>query len=551
MILSKFWPRGCAGAVRAVTLVSAAVLSLAVFFRVALITGFGQLWGNNLDGGIEAAILEHWRDVLRGVDAWNRTDYFFPYADTLGYNDGYLLYGVMHAAFRWAGANVFAASALVDMSLKAIGFVAMFVFLRRVMACGFWFGLFGALLFTLAHGSFVHSMQQQLLSVAFAPLLAWLVWEAWRALTEERPAGFVLWGAGAGLLWGAWLLTTYYMSWFTTLFACVLAVVAVPVGGLAQGRTALRLCWRRRWHCAAVAAVGLLAVVPFLAVYLPKLAETGGQSWRKALYFDPTPNDIVNLGPTDMLWGRFSGVLCRFCTRDSFEMTTGITPILLWLFAAALLCLCFRRPRTGIAARPLLLAMALTSLVMFLLLFRWGVVTPWWLVWRFVPGAGGVEVISRLQIFLIAPLIAVAVPYLQHLSTRAPRHLIALLAVLVLAEQAEPGTPQYNQRVELARLAVPAPPSDCRAFYVSATAGSELGSEVFHIYPPNVEAMVISELLGLPTINGHSTFDPPDWNFADPLRPDYEQRVRTYASRHAITGLCRLNLETRRWSGPS
>jgi hypothetical protein len=536
--------------VQAVAFAGVAVLSLAVFFRVALVSRFGQLWGNNLDGGIEAAILEHWYNVLRGVDAWNRTTYFYPYSDTLGYNDGYFLYGMMHAAFRWAGADVFMASALVDMSVKAVGFAAMFVLLRRAMACRAVFALFGAALFTIAHGSFVHSIHQQLLSVAFAPLLAWLAWEAWRALTLERPRAFVLWGGGAGVLWGAWLLTAFYMAWFALLFGFVLAVVALPIAGWAQVRAALMLCWRRRWQCAAVVAVTGLAIVPFLIVYLPKLAETGGQSWEKTLYFTPYWNDVVNLGPNDMLWGRFYKLLCRSCTRDSFELTTGITPILLWLFAAASMWLCFRRAAKDVRGRPVLLATALAVLVIALLLFRWKAFAPWWIVWKFMPGASGVRVISRLLLFLIAPLIVVVVPYLQNLSTRVPAHLVMLLGLLVLLEQAEPGSPMYTREAELAHLAVPPPPAECKAFYVSATEGSEINAEVFHIYPHNVEAMVVSEQVGLPTINGWSTFAPPDWNFSDPLRPDYEARVQAYAAAHAITGLCRLDLMARRWGGP-
>ena len=538
-------------ATQAAAFISTAVLSLAVFFRVELISGFGHLWGSQFDGGIEAAILEHWYNVLRGAELWNHTEYFFPYGDTLGYNDGYLLYGLMHAVFRAAGADVFAASALVDMSVKAIGFAAMFVFLRRVVACSFGFALFGAALFTLAHGSFVHSMQEQLLSVSFAPLLGWLAWEAWHALAAERPGAFVLWSAAVGLLWGAWLLTAYYMSWFAMLFACVLVVVSVPVVGHARMWAGLMLCWRRRWPCAAVTAIAVLAVMPFLIVYLPKLAETGGQSWGQTLSFTPVPNDIVNLGPTSSLWGRLYPMLCSLCTRNSFEMTTGITPILLWLFGAGTLWFIVRRPTIERAGRPLLLTLSIGVVALYLVLFHWGPVAPWWLVWKLVPGAGGVRVISRLQLFLIAPIIAVAVAYLQHLSAQVPRHVVVLLAGLVLLEQAEPNGPMYNHHRELARLVVPRPPAVCQAFYVSATEGSEIGADVFRIYPHNVEAMVLSELLGLPTINGHSTFDPPDWNFADPLRRDYEARVKVYAARHNITGLCRLDLKARSWAGPT
>jgi hypothetical protein len=62
--------------------------------------------------------------------------------------------------------------------------------------------------------------------------------------------------------------------------------------------------------------------------------------------------------------------------------------------------------------------------------------------------------------------------------------------------------------------------------------------------------MLIAESIHLPTINGYATFLPPGWNFDDPTRPDYLQRVLAYSQGHKLRGLCELDLETLRWSGP-
>ena len=63
---------------------------LAVFFRGQLMDGFTLLLGDRHDGVIQLSILEHWRNVIRGTEAWNRTAFFWPVPGTLGYNDGYL-----------------------------------------------------------------------------------------------------------------------------------------------------------------------------------------------------------------------------------------------------------------------------------------------------------------------------------------------------------------------------------------------------------------------------------------------------------------------------
>ena len=534
--------------------------AVAIVSRIQLLTGFGQLWGSEFDGGIEAAILEHWFNALRGLEPWNRPGWFFPHADTLGYNDGYLLFGLLHAAFRTAGADVFVTSALVDMAVRAVGFAAMFACLRRVLACRFAFALWGAGVFTLAAGLFTHSIHQQLLSVAFAPVLALLVWRAWQALAAGCRLAYAGWAAAAAMFWGAWLLTAYYMAWFAALFALVLAVTAALLAGRARVAATLLTVRRASLALVAIILVAAAAVVPFLAVYLPKLRETGGQGWSEVRWFLPRVNDLVNTGPGNLMWGRLQPLLCPLCTRNGFELTTGVTPLLFLAAAAATVWLLRTRRRS----LPAALALATASCAA--LAIHWGGLSPWWLVWKLVPGAGGVRVVSRIFLFLLAPAIAVVTVYAQHLAdghfapgrstearlaTRVPRPVLLLLGLLVLLEQGTASYPMYTRRAELAHQDVPPPPPACRSFYVSAVPESTAGSGVFALYPHNVVAMLLAERLALPTINGFSTFNPPDWDFADPLRPDYETRVRAYAHAHAIEpGLCRLDLLTRRWLPP-
>jgi len=75
-----------------------------------------------------------------------------------------------------------------------------------------------------------------------------------------------------------------------------------------------------------------------------------------------------------------------------------------------------------------------------------------------------------------------------------------------------------------------------------------INAELDALYPHNVDAMLLAELWRMPTINGFSTFNPPDWNFASPRAPDYDARVLAYARRHGLRGLCRLDVrQARPW----
>ena len=104
----------------------AAVLAvvLLVFFRGPIGSGLSRFYGDSYDGLIEVALLEHRYGVLARGDAWNVTGYFFPYPDTIGYNDTDLVSGVPYALTRLFGGDPFVATVVAHMAMKAIVFWA-------------------------------------------------------------------------------------------------------------------------------------------------------------------------------------------------------------------------------------------------------------------------------------------------------------------------------------------------------------------------------------------------------------------------------------------
>ncbi|WP_431269452.1 hypothetical protein [Dankookia sp. P2] len=146
----------------AVALVCGA-LCLGVFFRGQLGDGFTLLLGDRHDGVIALSILEHWYNALRGIEPWDRTAYFFPVPATLGYNDGYLLFGLLHAAFRALGADPFLSGELVNLATRSIGFAATLALGRRLFGLPFGWALLGAALFTISNNLFIRGSHAQLL----------------------------------------------------------------------------------------------------------------------------------------------------------------------------------------------------------------------------------------------------------------------------------------------------------------------------------------------------------------------------------------------------
>lgn len=213
--------------------------------------------------------------MARGIAPWSTTFYFYPTPHTLGYNDGYLLFGVVHAAWRALGIDVFLSAELVNATLRAIGFAAFYAMARRVFSLPWKWSLVAAALFTISNNLYTNAHHAQLFAVGFVPVMTLLLDGAVRAFWDRRSRALVAWGAGAAVFYGAWLLTAYYMAWFLAFF--LLALVAMLACFVR--RDFLRELGARvvvTWPALAfVAVTAVLAAAPFAWLYLPKAAETG------------------------------------------------------------------------------------------------------------------------------------------------------------------------------------------------------------------------------------------------------------------------------------
>ncbi len=526
------------------------VLCIAIFFRSQLLDGFTLLLGDRHDAVIELSILEHWRNVLRGTADWTRTAYFHPVPGTLGYNDGYLLFGLPYALWRALGADPFLAGEMANMTLRAAGFLGAHWAARRVFGLAWPWALLAAALFTLANNLAIRGSHAQLFGVSLTPLLVVAAQGAIAALLAGRRRALLGWGAGFVVGFAAWLMSGFYMAWYAVFFAAILAPAWLVVAGGDQ-RRALLGALRAQWvPLAAIAALAILTNLPFLAIYLPKAAETGMHPWSMVAQNLPVPLDMIHVGQQNLVWG-WLVVALRPDLPFWTERMTGLPPGLLLVFAASLVWLA----RGGARVDPsgIRRAVAIATVVTWVLTLRFGEHSLWWLVFQGFPGARAARVVVRYQIFLALPVTLLAVAWLAQAAPRWPRPAMVAVLALLLVEQLNAYSPTFLDRpLEAGRLArVPPPPAACRAFYVTAArTESRFGEEVDNVYNHNTEAMLIAAVIGLPTINGISTFNPPGWPDGLPGTAEYQAGVRAWTVRHGLTGLCGLDLRRFTWSLP-
>ncbi len=552
--------------VRSAAVLLVYVVAIALFCRSALVSGFDLGFGERGDAIIEIAILEHWRNVLAGVAAWDTSFYFHPYHATLGYNDGYLLYGLVYSGWRLI-ADPFHADTLNILTFKTIGFAAAYALVARSLGWGQRTGLAVALLWTVASNITLQAVHAQLQSVALQPVAMMLAIATVRAEQAGRLTRARFAAMGLALLLAAWLLTSYYMAWFTLFSACLYCACWAVVTRTWRPGDWIALLRRHAGTILAGVATFAVAILPFLRLYLPKVRETGGEAVDDMLGYLVTPViDMINVGPGNIVWGwlflPLFALVHRLLPDDPAlpgrvlggEHEAGF-PLLFCALAllAAWRIVATRRIDGCRPAPATLRAFALAMIVAWLLTIQLWKASPWLLVFHLVPGAKGLRTISRYQLWLTLPLLLIAAAVWRQRARRLFRRrpwLAAGLAALLVAENLSAETPAQLSRAEqrAALMHISPPPPGCASFYVVATRPTEplyISRELHARYPHNVDAMLLAELWRVPTINGFSTFNPPDWDFAEPRAADYDARVRRYAQRHRLRGLCRLDVRAR------
>lgn len=529
--------------------------SIAWVFRDALHGGLHILYGDSYDGVIEVAILEHWHRVVTAGAAWDVTGYFHPYPGTLGYNDTYLIPGIPFTLARIAGANPFLAAFTSHVAMKAAGFAGMYVLLRRGLAIAMPLALAGAVLFATANVSLLHMYHAQLLSVGLLPWLGFLTVRTIAAVRDRASRRVLGWGCGFALLYGASAFSAFYALWFFSLFLAISMPVALLVAER-HDRRAIVMAAASQWRpLAACGIVAMLALVPTLLLYLPKLGDAQ-HAWRTGAYlYLPSATTLFDVGSGNLVWGRLPAALGYALPLPGGEVSVGL-PI--GLIAATLFATLWAS-RAGRQGR-MVIVIGASLAIMLALALRWpGDHSAWWYVHAYVPGAAAIRVVSRLLVFALVGVIAMVMLFLG----RAPRPAWLTVAILggLLVEQVQLAAPlALDRAAQMAMLRdVGPPPVACDAFVVVSARpagypvlaeaaridrawGGDGGNGAALYYRHNADAMLLASYYGRPTINGFSSANPPDWAFAAPDARDYPARVRAYATRHRLARLCGLDM---------
>jgi hypothetical protein len=507
------------------------------FFYKQINSNFLKIFGTEYDSVIEAVLVSHWYHVLKGEHIWNMPLYFFPHTDISGYNDVYLIYGLISSVWRVLGADLLLAQELTHIVVKAIGFLFMAILMNRLQTSKV-ASIFSASLFTLFINSSTNAGNGQLLSVAFSPVAIWLLLKFFKTSDLKKST---LYGVAFILFFVSWMLTSFYMAWFLGLFIVIASVVYVVLSKF--NWRDITLPFKKNLYI-YIFLVILFAIctIPFLVIYIPKLLETGGQSYSAQIYYSVLVQDIINLEKT------FFGLWWNKPIHPG-NYKVGVTADIAIIFLCILVAdfVAFKRYKSSLTLKVLLYS----TLISFLLPISINEHSLWYFVNMLVPGATGVRVIARYYIFLAFPLAMIFGLYASQILEIFPKAkfyiYVLMLSICICQINLHP---QINLEIKkelgIASASVRAP-SSCESFFVSNPIGGDKGS--FDLtYRQNTQAMMIADHLNLPTINGLGTFNPRDWHFNE--SSTYFDHVKNYIKKHNLKNICMYDIGATTWYEP-
>lgn len=539
----------------------ALLVVLFLLYRHQLTNNFTFLLGdaNGYDHTIQTSILEHWLNFFSGKSTWSEIGYFYPYERTIAQTDGYFLTGVIYLPFRYLGLDPYVSTELVGITLKVIGFLGALIMSRKVFKFNLNYSLIIAALFSLNNALTSHGYRIQLATVAFAPWLFLMHYETLKAFWKSKKTRFFIFGSSSMVFFGLWCITCFYISWFYAFYLTILVMTLIIVFKL-RFHTLLEQMRGMKYQIIAVTFVSLFSIIPFVWAYFPKSRESGTLSYDKNSDATLTIENLFQLGDSNYFYTPLYTKILNFLSpnyeKDTWEYyNMGISVVIFALALSSFYVITKNRSRSFESRFIIsILASVLISLILILQINNQSL---WQIVFNVIPGAKALRVTNIFMLLLSIPLYVLAIWFVSKMDFRKLL-IIPLFFVLLISELNRPLLDLDRLELTNMNVAVAQPLSNCKVFYVTGWTNQEkfynLWEWINNQYAHNVSAMLISQIVNLPTINGMASYIPSDYDLVgqngtafSPNSDEYKLRVEKYIQKYHLNNVCELNLNTKVW----
>jgi hypothetical protein len=535
------------------------VLALAVYHRTVFSSGFEQFPGNEGDPRLSVYLTEHWYQVFRGQDTPFAPGMFYPIRGANLWGDNMLLHALPYSLLRAAGWDMFSALTVPILLFNLFNYLTCLYLLHRVCRFSLTASIPAALFFAFNSLQFNHVQHFNLQQVFLLPLIVSCIVVLFRErerLTQLEAFGLL---SLAALLLNLQILSAGYHAWFFSMWSLLFLLLALIVPA---SRRIVLATSRRFWPALGGSLIVFaICLGPIVVMYRSVTAAVGVRQYAELNELTPEGWSLLQMGVDNYVWGRFSAWLDRIHPIFSTELNIGIGLIpslaLIGLIGWSLWTVArkgrLRRAElTPPQSSSLFLALMMLAASLFYIVGMryangW---SPWLYVFRFVPGASSLRGVARYPMVLALPMaIGFAAATQLALDTIARRPapfarviltsgLLLILAFGVVEQFGR--TSSFSKTAQLERLNRIAArlPENCDVFYAAPSPDRRPIK-----YEYQLDAMLISMMRHIPTLNGYNAYAPRGWRLTEVEAPDYEERVASWIKRTHVSGrICRLEI---------
>lgn len=530
--------------------------SLYINYNQMLFSHFVSVPGDIGDSRLIIYLLNHWYNVFCGDNSFFSLNYFYPDKLVLGYSDALFLLGIFYSFFRLFGFDYFASLQLLFIFMTIVAYLTSYFVLRRLLKLDLFFSILGSILLVSLNAMQLQVGHAQLLGFYFYPTLIILLWLYINADKNKLKSWLCL--GGFSLLLGGVYFTSYYPAW---LFLFTLILFAIVYLMLSLFNTSFKELFsniitfiiNNKFQLLYGILLFFVALIPFLITYLPIIALGRHFSYSEVLLFSPRIKDVINVGASNYLYS----LLLKAYVYDfgNLEIQAGYPFILIISFLAFLVYYFISFFQKKPLIRPIIFSIGLTAIIIIILVIKLTAhFSLWYIIYNIIPGASALRAIGRYMI--VSQMLAVVfVMYgLNKFYDGAKRSvlisyyrvkfglliaLVVVAAVLVIEQYNNKlyGLDKSEQMLFLHRIH--SPPSDCSVFFVK-----RIDTPQRPLWSYQMDALMISMALDMPTINGHSGQLPPGWALNDPSGLLYYQNIDSWlkANRVNYEDVCSVDI---------
>ncbi len=485
-----------------------------VFFHNILFND--SLIGGRIDSKLNTFFVEHWYQVILGNEIWTELDCFYPAKHVLSYSDMMLGFSFPYIVFRIFGINMYVALKCSVIFFHALGSFSMYYFMKRCLGISRISALISVISFSFSNSYYFIMVNIQMTYLSTLPLILIFIYYYWENRDKTRRILF-------GLLATVVLVLQFYTAFYVGYLFLLLVLSAIPVTMIA-----FFVCRRQEW-CAQIimelknrwkdiafyAVVAIMLMLPFVYLYLPTLAENGGRNWGDVFYFIPEPQQVLGLAEADK-----SLMQAQHLEESKYNLTLGIpwidVLVFISLFMAFIWKYCIKQQKISELKKTSLICLCILILLCFPLAMKFGDFSPWYFIYRFIPGASAVRAVPRWYNMLTIPLaiaLGLLIQYVVVKGEKFYRFLAPIFATVIFVSNIFTGGTCSDWSVsgeEAYIAAVPQPPADCEIMYLTDKQQSSQAIEA----ELQMDAWTIAKYYNMDTVNGYSGQEPLNWNIS-------------------------------------